>query len=139
MSWSAFLWITNLDCIPVYTSVWKCIYCNYRSQAHIASDKRVAQNKSEYGSVARIRLHLTTLKLKLQRCWESMCSVQLSCLRHICLALIVALNTLIFCNVALNTLIFCKVEAGASILPDCSCSGSYTKGCTIFLLTGSQP
>ena len=42
----------------------------------------------------------------------------LSCLRHNCLTLIVAPNTLILCNVALNTLIFCKVEAGASILPD---------------------
>ena len=42
---------------------------------------------------------LATLHWGLQRCQESMCFEQLFCLRHICLTLIVALNTLIFGNV----------------------------------------
>ena len=59
---------------------------------------------------------LTSMQLGLQRCWESMWSVQLFPMRHICLTLIFVLNTLIFRDIALNTLILCKVEAGASIL-----------------------
>ena len=38
------------------------------------------------------------------------CPSQLSCLRHICLTLTVALNKLIICNVALNTLTFTKLK-----------------------------
>ena len=77
----------------------QCIYCNYQSQANMPQARKLLKIYQNIATLQEIYYILTTLHWGIQRCWESMCSVQLSCLRHICLTLIVALNTLIFGNV----------------------------------------
>ena len=77
----------------------QCIQCNYQSQANMPQTRKLLKTHQIIATLQEIHFILATLHWGLQSCQESKCFEQLSCLRHICLTLIVALNTLIFGNV----------------------------------------
>ena len=72
-----------------------CIWCKYKSQAHIPSGKKVAHNALIVSNVEGTAARLLKSNL-----------IFVTYNNNNCLTLIFALNTLILCNVALSTFFF---------------------------------